>query len=531
MIKKLAKLSLLGWIISISMNIQAITLNEVIEQTILSNPSILEQYNQKISREYEVKVAHGDYLPQIDFDTSAGFKRVENETTRANGNGEPDLYNTWNAQITLKQMLFDGYLTRSEKARQNKRVESAFFELYNLAEETGIAAIRVYTNVLLYKQYVTYAEQNLLGHEKMFDQIEMRSLLGADDKSALSQSRGRLNLALSNVESEKNNLQDRWTEYLEVVGFLPKDAMQDVEFTIALPETYEETLDYALANHPALARSKAVIEQFKLQKKSSKSFYYPRVELELNSRWERNSAVDNSNVGLRSNEQAVLLNLNWNLYNGGADKARVDKDQFLRQEADEHLEWQRRRVEKDVSYAWNTYKVSDKRLKFLAEYVSSTEETSVSYLEQFKIGERTLLDLLNIENEVFESRKEFLKVKYENILAKYRVLASMGTLLEKIRIKVMTDEYYEADDINKEVVNDLPEKDKGHDNRELEKRDSSDKYTDMRFTKMNNNLRPETQRLYMKKMDEQKIANEELLTTKEEMDTTVEEVEATDEKK
>ncbi len=470
-------------------NSQAITLYEVVETTVLTNPSILEMYNQKISREYEVEVAHGGYLPKLVLDASGGYKRVQGDIAQSTMNGRADTYRTANATITLKQMLFDGYLTQSEKARQQKRVESAFFELYNLAEETAIRAIEVYVNVLLYQKFLEFAEKNLKSHEKMYEQIEMRSMLGADDKSSLSQMTGRLKLAFSNVESERNNLQDRWTEFVEVVGFTPKDALEDVEFDLVLPETYQETLDYALANHPALARSKADIEQFKLQKKASENFYYPRLELNLQSSWTRNYGFESRTVYDKRNEQSALLSLNWNLYNGGADKARTEKDQFLRQEADEHLEWQRRRTEKDVAFAWNTYKSSSRRLSYLQDYVSATSETSGAYLQQFQIGERTLLDILNTENEVFDASKELLTVKYQNILAKYRVLASMGILLEKTRIKLVTDEYYRTDDINAEQPNDFPEKRADHNERELEKRDSSDDYTDMRFFKMNNNVR------------------------------------------
>ncbi len=74
-------------------------------------------------------------------------------------------------------------------------------------------------------------------------------------------------------------------------------------------------------------------------------------------------------------------------------------------------------------------------------------------------------------------------------MAKYRVLASMGTLLEKTKIHLVTDEYYQSRDLTNETVNDLEEKNQQHNQRELEKRNSPDKYTDMRFFKMNNNLR------------------------------------------
>ena len=162
----------ISFLISFAILVKAENLHEVIEQSVLTNPAILEKYNQKISREYEVKVANAGYLPVIEVNAGGGYKRTESDTTRNFGDGNSVSYRELKAGISLKQMLFDGYLTSSEKARQQKRVESAFFELYNLAEEIAVSAVEVYANVLLYQTYVDFAKDNLKSHEKMFDQIE-----------------------------------------------------------------------------------------------------------------------------------------------------------------------------------------------------------------------------------------------------------------------------------------------------------------------------------------------------------------------
>jgi adhesin transport system outer membrane protein len=148
-VKKLLKLTIqIGFLTTFSLSVHAEKLNEVIEQAILTNPSILEQYNQKISREYEVKVANAGYLPSVDFDAGGGYNRTESDATKKSKDGDPVTYSSWVAGFALKQMLFDGFLTSSEKARQLKRVESAFFEQYKLAEGHGVKTFEVFFNVL-----------------------------------------------------------------------------------------------------------------------------------------------------------------------------------------------------------------------------------------------------------------------------------------------------------------------------------------------------------------------------------------------
>ena len=68
--------------------------------------------------------------------------------------------------------------------------------------------------------------------------------------------------------------------------------------------------------------------------------------------------------------------------------------------------------------------------------IDASAKTVVAYEKQFRIGKRTLLDLLNTENELFESRKAYLNAHYSGILAKYRVLNATGLLLDSMRVDV-----------------------------------------------------------------------------------------------
>jgi adhesin transport system outer membrane protein len=57
-------------------------------------------------------------------------------------------------------------------------------------------------------------------------------------------------------------------------------------------------------------------------------------------------------------------------------------------------------------------------------------------MAQFKAGRRTLLDLLDAQNEVFEAKKQYLAADYEYIYTQYRVIASMSYILDALRVNV-----------------------------------------------------------------------------------------------
>ncbi|MCK5647377.1 MAG: TolC family outer membrane protein [Gammaproteobacteria bacterium] len=414
----------------------AVTLLQATEQAITTNPEVLEQLNQKLSRDSEIRQAQSGYYPKIDVTAGYGTETSDNNSTRVTKFGHSRSMNRQEADIVLRQMLFDGYETSSETARHGYRSDSAQFQLINLSQEVTIDAITTFINVLRTQKLVKFAQDNVAIHEKIHDQVELRSSMGADNQGSLSQITGRLNLAYSNLEAEKNNLQDALTEYEKIIGTMPSDALEEASFGLDFPKDFKQTLDKALENHPAIMAAQADISSVKMQRRTSKSNFYPDLELELGSEW-----ADNQN-GVRGHDNGhyAMINVRYNLFQGGADKARVSKDAYLVREAQRRLDVTRRKVVKAVEISWNAYKSSNKRADFLQKYVDSTVKTRNAYEQQFRIGERTLLDLLNTENEIFSAHSENIKNQYENVLAKYRVIDSMGILLRELQLSVVTEQ-------------------------------------------------------------------------------------------
>lgn len=410
-------------------------MEQAIERAITTNPEVLEQLNQTLSRKSEIREAEAGFYPKIDITAGYGTETSDNNSTRITKFGHSRSMNRQEGDIILRQMLFDGFETSSETARHEFRTESASFQLLNLSQEVAIDAIAAYINVIRTQKLVEYAEENVKIHERIHDQVELRSSMGADNQGSLSQIVGRLNLAYSNLEAEKNNLKDALTEYEKVIGGKPETALEEANFKLDFPKNFQEALDKALINHPAILAAQADINAVKMQKNTSKSNFYPDLELELGGEWSDNQS------GVRGHDNAhyALLNLRYNIYQGGADQARIKKDVYLIQEAKKRLDVTRRKVVKLVEVAWNAYESSTRRADYLQKYVDATIRTSDAYEKQFRIGERTLLDLLNTENEIFSARSENLKNKFELILSKFRVIDSMGILLRELQLTVVSE--------------------------------------------------------------------------------------------
>ncbi|MDW1810844.1 TolC family protein, partial [Vibrio sp. Vb2362] len=98
-----------------------------------------------------------------------------------------------------------------------------------------------------------------------------------------------------------------------------------------------------------------------------------------------------------------------------------------------------RQVEEGLRLSWSALDLTLQQKEFLADHVDSASETVIAYEKQYRIGKRTLLDLLNTENELFEARKNYLDARYSEQYAKYRVMNATGQLLNALRVDVPTE--------------------------------------------------------------------------------------------
>jgi adhesin transport system outer membrane protein len=67
-------------------------------------------------------------------------------------------------------------------------------------------------------------------------------------------------------------------------------------------------------------------------------------------------------------------------------------------------------------------------------HVRAATDTKAAYLKQFNIGRRTLLDLLNTENELVDARRALINASYDKLFSQYRIFNSMGQLVREIGV-------------------------------------------------------------------------------------------------
>ena len=429
--KKMLKINILAGAVALAATTwaSAETLKEVVQLAIETNPQIGTVAKRKDAADAAVSAAKGAYFPKLDFLYGSGTERSQNSSTAPITPGFLRLHRHQEGMI-LNQMVFDGLGTPAEVDRRRAISDATAHRVYATAEDTALQAIDAYIDVLKNKEIVSYAKENLSAHQRTFDQVKLRSDKGVGRRADLEQIEARNALASANVSSAESSLRDAEIAYLKVVGRNPINlaAAPDPK---NVPNTVDAAVKVGFANHPTLKSSQSDVEQATAQRELARSFWFPRVELEAS--YTNNRNLDG--VAGPNRDRLLMLYVKWNLFRGGFDYHRLKETALQIDEATEISRNTNRQVENAVRLAYNAYATARDRIPSLARYVKSSDSTRAAYAQQFAIGQRTLLDLLDSENEYFTARSTETTGRYIQISAKYRVLNAMGQLLSTLEIK------------------------------------------------------------------------------------------------
>jgi outer membrane protein, adhesin transport system len=410
-------------------------LPEPVRQAILeavnSNPEVQQRWHAFLASEQEREVARGGYYPEVDARLSAARQWQDSDLGRFDRDPV-------GAALTLNQMLYDGFFTRSEVRRLGHARLVRYYELMDAAEQAALEALRAYMDVMRQRELVALTEDNYRVHRDIYGQVEELVRTGVGRGVDLEQAAGRLALAESNLVTEVANLHDVKARFLRVVGRMPPDDPVDLIGVLpadSLPATAYEANVEALASNPALFASVENILSAQEQVRTARSNYQPRLDFQV--RQSRDNALNTlfgDGEQIYVNDTTVGVVLSMNLFRGFADQSRIG--QFVEESnvARDQREIVCRNVRQEVTIAFNDVRALDARLVYLDQHQLSSDRVRTAYRQQFNIGQRSLLDLLDAENEFFAARRAFVDGQFGREISMARTFTGLGRLLPTLEI-------------------------------------------------------------------------------------------------
>lgn len=402
----------------------ALNLADVIKKAIEHDPDIQTKWHEFLATSHDIRSAKGAYLPTIELNANHGF-----ETRNYGSNKE---FNGSNVNLTLSQALYNGFNTRYQVQRYQNIHLVSYFELLHTVETTSLATFTAFQNVIRHRELVRLSRENFDVHKHVYAQIEQSAKAGVARRADFEQVNGRLALAESNLLTELNNLHDANAHYLRLVGELPpKTFSQPAIKETLLPATIEDVMGIALQSNPAFHATLRNIQAAKSSIQLQRSQYQPRLNLTA-----RYGARDYDELGNPENRQdsRIGLEFSYNFYNGGRDQSNLKRAHEEINIANDLRYKSCIEIRQSLQITYNESRNLTQKLPILNQHRLSSNTVRTAYKAQFDIGQRTLLDMLNAENEFFQSSRAYTNAKFDQQIAIANTLTGMGQLLSLLNV-------------------------------------------------------------------------------------------------
>ena len=401
-----------------------------VEKAVQTHPDVTARLNAWRAASEAVDVARAGYFPRVDLTASAGHDtdRIDTRTQQQESLSRSGM------AVSLTQLLWDGLGTRHDVERLSHERLARYFELLDAIEQVALEAARAYHDVQRYRRLAQLAEDNYVQHKYASLQIQSRVRAGVSRGVDLEQANARLALAESNLSTEIANLHDVTARYQRIVGDVPPAQLPlTAPLTQGMPAGSEEAMETAIRRNAAISASIEALRAARGAAALSRSAYQPRLEARL-----RNAAGHHLD-GVRDQKRngTAEIVLSWNLYNGGADQARVRQQVHLVSQATDQRDRSCRDTRQLAAIAYNDTRKLAEQVQLLDRNTLAIEKARDAYRQQFDIGQRSLLDLLNAENELYTARRAYANAEYDLLIAHARTHAAMNQLTATLGIARM----------------------------------------------------------------------------------------------
>ena len=424
------------------------SIKDTVLSTLYYTPDIKAFQEYRQAAVHDVSRARSGWLPRVDARAGWGVEQWSSREIRQGlyKQNDHDFYERGEASLVLQQTIWDGLATSSRYNIGVTRLDSAAARLLDNSEAAVLDALLAHLEVYRQRRLVALSELNVQNHKDILaSQIE-RQRLGASSVADVTQTSGRLARAQASLVETQSALEIAMSQYKRLVGKDPAELESPY-----LPENPYPSLETVLSDsqtkNPKVKALQSDVETARAQIKLDKSTFHPQIYLEVGPSytWQaQGSQTYDWGTG-------IMLRATWNLFNGFYDYYNAKGSAARMRQAREQVKSQANNLAQETSATWSSLISAQEQSKFFDVAVENSTATRDAYLQQFNVGQRSLLDVLDAENELYSFSIQLVTSKLNEVAAQYKLKALGGELLPSMGfdpslLNVNTDDYARAHD-------------------------------------------------------------------------------------
>ncbi|MDR2240443.1 MAG: TolC family outer membrane protein [Zoogloeaceae bacterium] len=375
-------------------------LNEGVRLAVNRHPSIADAVALLSQQLGGVDVARAGYYPQIRAGVSSGANSASSTAGR----------NSTLATVSLSQMLYDfgkvdGSVSQAE-AGVRRQQATILKQIDAVARDAGGAVVQAHR----YQELAAIAREQVEAVTKVLEMTQLRAKAGISTKADPVQAQARVDAAHAG-QLQAETLERQWNERLRTLIGVPADkgiaSLPERAFQEVSPQ---EAPDVRLLPDVLIAEADRQAAQGQLAQ--AKAQRWPTVSLDLSAN-KALRGVNPSTLERDGTYHTVMVNLSSAVYQGGALNAQVRAATAAEEAARQRIETARLNAGDAARSFREQLAGAALRLNVLAKRKQSIAEALELYREQYKLGTRSILDLLNAEQEFYQARSDEEGLKHD----------------------------------------------------------------------------------------------------------------------
>ena len=389
-------------------------LESVVREALQTHPAARAAFAGAQASGYQVAQARAARAPQF------GLVADPGRAFASTGSGSSDI---GDLGLQGSVLLYDGGRTREAIAREEGRLQAADASLRLTGEDLAARVADVYLEWFKQDGLATLAADNVAAHEALHERVREIASFDRGRASDLVQVGARLQQARVTLAARRGAANEARAVLVDLVGRDVGAVETPREPAAALPASLRDAIT-ALDSHPSAVGADAEADAARHAWGSAAAWLQPRLDLR--------AGVDSPRdfFGERQyfDEYTVRLAVSWAPFDGGSGRAgaRAAEQQYV--QAREGALAVRRELSARLANLWTQVESRRERAGIYRELLDQTRQVREAYWQQFTIGRRSIIDLLNAESEAFQARQGAESEKLELLQAQYRLLAASATL-------------------------------------------------------------------------------------------------------
>jgi adhesin transport system outer membrane protein len=408
----------------------AVDLREAVQSALSTNPQIRQAVSNRAATEEELEQGKGLRYPTISVQGSAGIEDLHNPTRRELGIANHTLWPI-EGDLIFDQLVYDSGGREAEIRRQAARTDSAAARVEERSQYVALNTARTYIDYLLQQRLVAIAQDNVTFHEKLASDLREGVSNGSISIADQQQAEERLAAARAKVTQAQEDLDTAGITFRTYTG-IPIDTVSlPPDLSQCMPANLEEAEAAARNENPLVREAMADLATSREEIRAARAALGPTFHIEARAR----AGHDIDGFEGRTTDLQALGVLRWTLYNGGTKEANVREQQERANESHGRLFEQTRAAEEDVRSAWSRLQNQTALTSELEAQGRISDDLLLSYREQFNIGRRSLLDVLDAQNSRYVVQQQTETARLAKLYAQYQVLASENRLIQCLGVQ------------------------------------------------------------------------------------------------